>query len=340
MTRGISHRASLAGAAVLIALITGCGSGSKESAAEAGAGKKETPKHSAQGVISTKKASQLLDHYVSVNNRANAKRDGKLLSTVEGGGLLEQSTADYKQYAAFSKKDKAAYGTPFYYVDRRYYIPRKGVADWFAVSAKLKDREGTSKERSYLVFDRLDDGPWKIVASVHMKRPVAPAKDKDGFVQAVSASATQGSMAPDKLTDGLQRLYTERDVSASGLKPNKLARNINKGAWKAVDGVGRGGRLRWIDGGTRYTQVYAMKMRGGQIYSVFNTPVDKSVRVTKPGYNANPDKFQQVYTGKSDAQGIMSAYLHQSSAFIPAKGKPELLTTESILIGAERESGF
>ncbi|MEU7317479.1 hypothetical protein, partial [Streptomyces sp. NPDC007083] len=51
-------------------------------------------------------------------------------------------------------------------------------------------------------------------------------------------------------------------------------------------------------------------------------------------------RIERVYTGESNAQGIMSAYLHQSSAVIPAKGKPELLTTESLLIGSESETGF
>jgi len=340
MTRTIVHRASFAGAAALIALTAGCGiadEGSSSSQDKAG-----DAQRIARGVVSKQKASQLLDRYVSVNNRANKARDGKLLSTVEGGALLEQSKAGYAQYKVSSAKEKAGYGIPFYYVDRQYLIPRQGTASWFAVSARIKDREGKAKLRSLLVFDHEEGEPWKIVASVLVpkKHPVAPARDKDGFVQTVAGSAQHGAMAPEELKDGLQKLYTERDVAASGLKPNKLARDINTGAWNVVDEVGEGGTMRWLDGGTRHTKTYPLKMRSGQVYAVFNTPVDRSVRVTKPGYSAEPNKYEQIYVGEGGAPGFMNSYLHQSFAVIPVSGKPELLSTESMLTGAVREDGF
>ncbi|MFC7015504.1 hypothetical protein ACFQMH_28135 [Streptomyces viridiviolaceus] len=48
-----------------------------------------------------------------MNNRANAKRDAKLLGTVEAGQVHEQSKADYKQWAIWSKANQKDYTEPF-----------------------------------------------------------------------------------------------------------------------------------------------------------------------------------------------------------------------------------
>lgn len=241
--------APLSCALALIALTAAC-SGSMEGS-ESKAGEKQASRHAAAGVVSREHARGLLDRYVSVNNRANKSRDGKLLSTVEGGALLEQSKADYKQSALASTKEKAEYGEPFYYVDRRYFIPRKGKASWFAVSARIKDDDGKSRRPVLLVFDREEKEPWKLVASVQAPkgRNLAPATDEESFLRSVPASARQGDMAPDQLKAALTRLYTKREVAASGFKPNKLARAINKSARDAADGVGEGGRMHWMSGG-------------------------------------------------------------------------------------------
>ncbi|MEU4970015.1 hypothetical protein [Streptomyces smyrnaeus] len=83
-----------------------------------------------------------------------------------------------------------------------------------------------------------------------------------------------------------------------------------------------------------------MKTRSGQTLAVFATPVDRTVRVTEPGYTVNPNEVEQVYVGESGAQGFLTYHLHQSVALIPASGKPTLLGSEYSLIGCEREDGF
>ncbi|MGP3991582.1 hypothetical protein [Streptomyces sp. 3N207] len=93
-------------------------------------------------------------------------------------------------------------------------------------------------------------------------------------------------------------------------------------------------------GGTQHTKTYAMKTRSGQTLAVFNAPVDRTVRVMEAGYTINPNETEQIYVGEDGAPGFLTSYIHQSSALIPASGKPTLLSTESRLIGCEREDGF
>ncbi|MGP3991581.1 hypothetical protein [Streptomyces sp. 3N207] len=188
--------ASLACAVALIALTAACSSNDKDQDSENS--KESAAQHAAEGVVSTETAARQLDRYVAVNNRANKTQNGKLLSTVEGGALLEQSKADYKQFTLASAKEKKEYSEPFYYVDRQYYIPRKGTASWFAVSARTKDDGEKSKNPTLLVFDREEGEPWKIVASLQVPkdRALNPARDKHGFLQTVPESAKQGSAQP------------------------------------------------------------------------------------------------------------------------------------------------
>jgi len=336
----LRRAASLACAVTLTAVTAACSGLSHRQDAKPRKG--DAAQRTAEGVVSTRKAASLLDHYVSVNNQANKRQDGKLLSTVEGGALLEQSKADYAQFKLASAKEKAEYGDPFFYVDRRYYIPRKGTASWFAVSARTKDDEGKSENPVVLIFDREDDASWKLVASVRAPkgRDLAPAMDKDGFLQTVPESTKRGGTAPDQLKYALTSLYTKPDVSAAGFKSSKVARDLNKTARDAAEGVGEGGTMHWMDGGTQHTKTYAMRTRSGQTFVVFNAPVDRTVRITRPGYTVTPNEVEQVYVGEDGAPGFLTNYLHQSSAVIPDSGKPTLLSTESRLIDCERETGF
>ncbi|MBE9499895.1 hypothetical protein IHE61_22220 [Streptomyces sp. GKU 257-1] len=267
-------------------LLTGCGG----SAAE---GDKKAPEP--EGVVTEAEAAKIVDRYVSVNNRANKTNDGKLLSTVEGGALLEQSQAGYKADADLSKKEQAASAEPFSYVDRTYLIPRKGKATWFAVKTRTKDKEGTSKYPQLVVFDRdkgkgkgKAKGEWKNVASVSLvddeKKTVPLAKDKDGFVRVpADGSGSAGSSAAGALRSCPRRLPTSTPSVAPSPPPSsptpRAARSVHEIPKEVGKDLGERATAQFKEGESEHEKAYTFRTRDKGTYAVFNTAVDVDQQV-------------------------------------------------------------
>lgn len=58
-------------------------------------------------VITQAQATEVMKNYGAVNNKANSKRDARLLATIEGGDLFVESAASYAMRDRL--KDKAPY---------------------------------------------------------------------------------------------------------------------------------------------------------------------------------------------------------------------------------------
>ncbi len=341
-TGAIGHN-RVAGLAVLTAvavLLTGCGG----SAAE---GDKKAPEP--EGVVTEAEAAKIVDRYVSVNNRANKTNDGKLLSTVEGGALLEQSQAGYKADADLSKKEQAASAEPFSYVDRTYLIPRKGKATWFAVKTRTKDKEGTSKYPQLIVFDRdkgkgKAKGEWKNVASVSLvddeKKTVPLAKDKDGFVRVPadgSGSAGSSAAGVEELSTSLADLYTIRGpLSSSEFADTKAARSVHEIPKEVGKDLGERATAQFKEGESEHEKAYTFRTRDKGTYAVFNTAVDVDQQVIADNLEMVPGPNLHPFVGKKPSKGFSLHWLHQSSAVLPAHGKPQLLDYEVELTGVRR----
>jgi hypothetical protein len=201
-----------ASAAALVLALTACsGSGSD--------GKGDTA--AASGAISLKSAQAVLLNYVKVNNEANAQHDADKMRLVEHGALLEQSRATFTQFPALSKKEQAGYQVPFYYPvkDARFYIPRKGSANFFMVDARITGK-GIEKDRRRLItFKRVTGetgAAWK-AASVGELNDKLPAvqRDGDGFVTALQASDKVGTTKLDDLRE-LSRDFYETGGKKAG----------------------------------------------------------------------------------------------------------------------------
>ncbi|MFI7241668.1 hypothetical protein [Streptomyces qinglanensis] len=342
---GAIGRNKVAGLAVLAAVavsLTGCG----DSAAE-GDKKAAEP----EGVVTEAEAAKIVDRYVSVNNRANKTNDGKLLSTVEGGALLEQSQAGYKADADLSKKEQAASAEPFSYVDRTYLIPRKGKATWFAVKTRTKDKEGTSKYPQLIVFDRDKGksngkaaGGWKNVASVSLvddeKKTVPLAKDEDGFVRVLpTGSGAEGSSAKgvEKLSTSLADLYTIRGpLSSSEFADTKAARSVHEVPKEVGKDLGKRATAQFKEGESEHEKIYTFRTRDKGTYAVFNTAVDVDQQVIADNLEMVPAPNLHPFVGKKPSKGFSLHWLHQSSAVLPAHGKPQLLDYEVELTSVRR----
>lgn len=312
-------------------MATGC-AGDAEGGEGSGSGTDGRGKRAApSGVVSKAQADKLIDHYEKVNNEANKKADPGLLSTVEGGALLEQSKADYKQDKNLSKKELKEGREPFFYVDRKVYIPRDRSADWFLTVARSKSAgDKKSKVPALLVMEK-QGGKWKMVASGYSEDNRIPrlAEDKDGFVVPAGKSRKVGEMAPDGLPAAFLELYTSKgSTAATGFRESKTTRwirKIPKTQNKLLDPYGE---AEFSPGETEHEKSYALKTADGGVLAVFNTAVREHDRGTQATATVTPSDAMKAFVGGSPQPSFFVDWLHQSSAYLPKKGKVRLLGSE------------
>ncbi|EPD91944.1 MULTISPECIES: hypothetical protein [Streptomyces] len=339
-----THRtALLIAVGTALALTTGaCSSGSEGggSTSEDGKGKAAGE---ARGVVTRAQAEKIVDNYVKVNNRANAKRDSGVLSTVEGGGLFEQSATDYKQDELKTAKGKAESRKPFYYVNREYLIPSaKSGATWFALRTDTKDHQGTSPKtsRATVVFDK-QGGDWKATWSgwTTKKDPRTPAlaKDADGFVVPVTDTGEKrGVLAPDQMDDALISLYSGNKKLAAKVGASATAKWMAEFPVEQNKMLNPGGKSEFQPGKTEHKKVYALKTKDGGTLTFFNADVQEYMHTTSPNARITPSPQIALLVGSKRGEMVfLLDYLHQGSAYIPPKGKVTMITDSWDMIKAE-----
>ena len=115
-------------------------------------------------------AAALMKNYDAVNNKANAKRDSKLMATVEDGDLIVKSLGGYSMdgrlgdktpYKPFTHPKPIAFGQPAGAYPRAFFVYSK--VSWGA------------KANVVNVFRRADAAaPWKSVMSGSVEGPLPP----------------------------------------------------------------------------------------------------------------------------------------------------------------------
>ncbi|GAB2806662.1 hypothetical protein [Streptomyces daliensis] len=342
--------AGVACAGSLVLVMAGCGGdsgGGSESGSGSGSASDGGRGAAPAGVVTKAKAAKLVDRYEKVNSQANEKSDPKLLSTVEGGAVFEQSKATYKMQKNWSRKEITEYREPFVYVDREYYIPRKGTADWFAVVAHSKNPGKRKGEfPGILIMEKQSDGDWKLVAGSYSETKWMPkfAKDKDGFAVPVSDPAKKtGPMAPEKLSDGLVELYTSQGSTAStGFADSETVTSVRAIPKEQNRLLSPHGEAKFSRGEPTHEEVHALKTADGGLLSVFSTEIREHDRGTSAIASVNPSDSMQVYLGSASAMpSFFVDWLHQTSAYIPPKtGKVRLLGTEYDMTDAKPGAGM
>ncbi|MFE0178785.1 hypothetical protein ACFWZ2_41425 [Streptomyces sp. NPDC059002] len=332
----------MAAGATALALTAGACSSDSGDDAKSGNGKTAADRAPA-GVVDKAEAKKIVDHYVKVNNQANAKRDSGVLSAVEGGGLYERSASTYKQDKLQPAKDRAEGRKPFFYVNREYLIPSaKGGATWFALRADTKDHNGTSPRtsRATVVFDKEGDD-WKAVWSgwTTKKDPRAPdlAKDADGFVVPVTDTAKkQGVLAPDQMDDALVALYSGDEKLGMKVGASETAKWMTQFPLDQNKMLNPGGKAEYKAGKTDHKKVYALKTKDGGALTFFSADVQEYMHTTDPAARITPSPQIAFLVGsKKDERVFLLDYLHQGEAYIPAKGKVSMLTDSWVMIKAE-----
>ncbi|MET7391438.1 hypothetical protein ACFYPT_40885 [Streptomyces sp. NPDC005529] len=282
------------------------------------------------GVVTRQEASKILTGYENTNNRANKRRDARLLSTVEAGAVNVQSRADYEQFTTQSKSEQAEYGSPFRYVRRDFAIPRKGTATWFAVKATATG----SQNPALLIFDKVD-GTYKLVMALYSdkKAPIPElAFDKNGFVQPADPAKAVGDLAPNQLGDAFEDL-----VATGGKKSGTqfASTPLTKEAVKLYTECDKQNNSRYAT--NKYfakppkdPSVYALKLADGGVLAAFPS-AHTGETMLRPAfmasYKINPTKREAIYNRTSRVV-IVDEYQGQALAELPPTGKPRIISRE------------
>ncbi|TLS45754.1 hypothetical protein FE633_13405 [Streptomyces montanus] len=308
---------------IAAAALSGCSAGADESSGTDGAAASPTPK----GVVTADVARATVDTYEKVNNKANKVRDGKLLGTVEGGQVHEQSLADYKQFKTWSKDEQKNYEKPFTYKSREYYIP-DADQNWFAVKAKSN---GTKSE-ALMIFDKVD-GRFKMVATVWAEDPIPEiAVDRNGLATAVDPAKRVGTIAPNQISAAYEDLY-----KTGGTKDGaKLASTkTTKEAVKVYQERDNGKEARWstkkfFTAKPAHPQLYALRLADGGVLTVFPTAHTQE-RLLKPAYMSsfeiNPNEQEAVYNPAGRSL-ITDEFQGQGLAKLSPKGEYQVIAME------------
>ncbi|WP_399939804.1 hypothetical protein ACGH52_15265 [Streptomyces sp. BBFR25] len=314
--------------------LTACGGGSDEDAKDTDDAPARSEEAARQGLVTEQAAEKVVDTYEQVNNRANAKRDEKLLGTVEAGQLHEQSKADYTQWKTWSKKDQKEYASSFHYTKREYLIPAadSGVT-WFAVKTRASaDPDG---EGALLVFDKEGGDTYRMTMAVYADEGPIPevAVDEQGFVTPADPSKKVGALAPDRLGEAYEdffetggkekaaRTFASTDTSRTSVKISKEGPDDDVKAYATK---------KFFAAQPAHPKVYALRLADGKTLTVFPTAHTNELML-KPrymsGFDITPTEEESLYDGtKRDV--VTDEFQGQGLAVLDPAGKPRVTALE------------
>jgi hypothetical protein len=282
-------------------------------------------------VVTVKEAAAVVTAYEETNNRANARRDAKLLASVEAGQLNVQSQADYEQFRTWPKKKQAYYGSGFRYTHREYLIPRKGAASWFAVRATASGAQAGSA--SLLVFDQVG-GAFKLVLAVYAEKTPLPrvAVDKNGFVTPADPGERVGSLAPAELGAAFEDLVeTGGKKSGAELASTPVVKDAVKlYADRDRRDNSRYATNRFFAKPAKDPSVYALRLAGGGVLVAFPSAhtLETMLRPAyRSSYKINPDTEEAVYNREGRVV-ITDEFQGQALATLSPSGKARVLARE------------
>ncbi|TRO57055.1 hypothetical protein [Streptomyces sp. IB201691-2A2] len=307
---------------LVAAALNGCSSDTDEP------GNNRAAAHPApKGVVTVDAARTTVDAYEKANNEANrtrGSRGARLLGTVEGGQVHEQSLADYEQFKTWSKKDQEEYGTEFVFTSRKYYIP--DGQSWFAVRAKSS---GSTSE-ALLVFDKVG-GRLKMVASVYAneKTAIPEIAVRNGFATAVDPAKRVGPLAPNQLGDAFEDLVETggkkqgRQLASTTATKEFAQRYVNrtKGKQAAFS------KINYFDGKPVHPRVYALRLADGGVLAVFPTSytIEFLHKRFMSGGRIIPGETEAIYNSERRPV-VTDEYQGQALAALAPSRKPEVIT--------------
>jgi hypothetical protein len=310
-------------AALVGALVTGCGNGADKGPPERGTSPSAA---SAAKTLTEAQARAVLARYVQVNNQANQKVSDALLRSNETGPMLEVDLAGNKRIRA--KKEKKI--KPFYYHNPRFFIPRGVSPAWFGVLATTGS-DGTE----FLIFVDTGGGTYKATAGPWLAKgqKVPPiAQDADGSATAVTTGPALG--IGTRHAAYLTAAAAGRRVPG-GFSPGPFTSQLGKN-WAASVKRTNGGH-RWsggVDWKARPQPVYALKTADGGALVITIATQSESYRAVQPNvwfrpdssfFGLGPERYYSRFSGDR---------LWEFATYVPAQGRAAVLADAAHSIAA------
>ncbi|WP_158680957.1 hypothetical protein [Streptomyces viridochromogenes] len=313
--------------------LTACGAGTDTDST--GARTSSAPK----GVVTQAAAKKIVDRYEQVNNKANVTKNSKLLATVEAGQVNEQSSAEYEQMHTWTEAAQKRYQKPFFYTNRKYYIPAAGSASWFAMQG-TSTNEGA---KGLMVFDKVG-GTYKAVAAVWMAKGAAVpeiAVDRNGNAEAADPTRHVGALAPNQLGVALADLL-ETGGKKSGAK---LASTTTTKDY--VDSYRERNRstpkedlswrtMNYFEADPAHPKVYALKTADGGQFALFPAAFKAEFlhRQFASGGVIIPGDVSRIYNPKKRAV-MIDMYQVQAAAALSPGSKWRVLGAEDEMVDSK-----
>lgn len=311
-----------------------------------------TPSIRPRPVVTAAQARGILTHYEAVNNVANAGLEANLLEQNESGPLLQEDTAQYKQFSAYTTAEQKRYRQPFTYSadQTQYMIPSGG--NWFMANCPLAGPGTAPGSHDLVVFQRGTDGTWRMAAAVILAPGVripALARDKDGSPTAISGAAAVGAVALNKLPDLVNDLHLTggkgpgKQLADTAVKRAALRDYATRTDWvqppteRSIFHTGFRAVLT-TDHVTAYRTAYALKTADKGALVVIPSYFDRDDYTTNPAfYNVTPGPDQDIYIQRRPGetlQDVHSTYQTQNVIDVPPSGPVVQLAAETQLIAA------
>jgi hypothetical protein len=270
-----------------------------------------TPAHPA---LSKVQAQQVLANYQSVNNRANAAMDGRLLATVETGAQLEMDRAGYRLRQA--KKERKY--TPFTYAAPAYYIPRlKGYPKWFAVDAA----SGNTRHALLFTQDHAG-GPWLLAADPFPSSALSVITlDKDGYATAVDPRDTHTALEPEKVAGAHAALLS---AGSGDMAAGPYTTDSRDALGKVQSELKRRGVTLTSDFAPDQQRAFALRTTGGGAMVWYVVRQSERYDMVDAGTVGADGDLAGLVTGRI-GHHLSSVALIQYLAVVPAQGETRVI---------------
>jgi hypothetical protein len=277
-------------------------------------------------MITQAQAAALMKNYDAINNKANAKRDSKLMATVEDGDLLTQSLGSYSMDSRLG--DKTPY-KPFTHPKPIAFVPPAGAYPraFFVYSKVSRD----AKFNVLDVFRRSDAAaPWKSVMSGSIEGPLPPiAVGPSGLATVVAPGASGYAVKPIDVAPLLAKaMLSAKSPEAARFATSPILTKYHTKAAKEQSSavMGNGTATRKF---VPTKDIYAIKTKDGGVLVTGGMDWQVASSLTG-GWRWTPEKSWNAYVlHPTPYQSYTDDYNAMWAVQIPVKGPLKLVLWSS-----------
>ena len=278
-------------------------------------------------MISQAQAAALMTNYDTVNNKSNAKRDSRLMATVEDGDLLAQSLGSYSMSGRLG--DKTAY-KPFTFPKPIAFVPPAGAYPraFFVYSKTSSNAKGNVLN----VFRRSDAAaPWKKVL-MGFSEELLPtiAVGPSGLATVVAPGASGYAVKPIDVAPLLAKaMLSAKSPEGAKFATSPILKQYNKDyAEELAAAKGKGTATRQF---TPTKDIYALKTKDGGVLVTGGMGWQAGSSLTG-NWEYAPEKSSDTYTYRlhpTPYQSELYEYNAMWAVQVPVKGPLKLLMWDS-----------